>query len=214
MQVGQRFDQSQSDARARSLVAPLGLIVAFEDVWQGVGCDAVAGVSHADAQPSVCSHYGHADGSLFCEFDGVREQVVEDGGDDFRVEVDGWQIVCYAVSELYAWIAEEFLVVQAYFPDKRSQVAACHGESSVLRLRLSEFQYLAGQVVQPLGTLLNHLHLAAAAVSQAAVGGKVVQGAEDERQRCAQFVGNVGEEAQPLLVQLLLLPVLHPCHLQ
>ena len=65
------------------MLAP-GLIVAFEDVGQCFAVDAVARILDHDANMSftVCIH-NQVNTSLVGIFDGIRQQIVKDGSDDF-----------------------------------------------------------------------------------------------------------------------------------
>ena len=111
---------------------------------------------------------------------------------------------------LHLGIAVQGFVVEAYLANQLTDVATSHRKPPVLRLRLAKLQYVVDQTPQPFGTLLDHGHLPAGVLRQAAVLKQVVDGTEDECQRCAQFVGDICKEPQALLVHLLLLLTLAP----
>ena len=53
----------------------------------------------------------------------------------------------------------QFLVLQTDFVDQRHYIAPAYAEFLVLRLCLSEFQYLVDKVQQPDGTLMDDGYL-------------------------------------------------------
>ena len=80
-----------------------------------------------------------------------------------------------------------------------------HREAAVLGLRLAELQNLVDEVQQALRTGMDAVHLLGEHFRQAGVGHQVFQRTHNQRERRAQLVGDVGKEAQALLVQLLFL---------
>ena len=83
VQVGKRFDKSQSYSCARCLMASLGLVVTVEDVGEGIGGYSIARVGHMNEYPVVfLGLCGDIDAPLLGVLDGIGEQVVENGRDD------------------------------------------------------------------------------------------------------------------------------------
>ena len=139
VQVGQRLDECQSYACARCLMAALHLVIAVEDVWQCLCCDAVARVGHADQQLSVVvRRYGDVDATLLCVLHCVGKQVVEHGGYDLRVEIHLGQAVLLVIRDGHLAVAVQLPVVQYDFPDELPDVAPCYGQPPVLCLGFSE----------------------------------------------------------------------------
>ena len=106
VQIGQRTHKGETDACARSLMTTLGLVVALEDVRQRIGGNAMSGITHGDMQHSLGIALDiDSDVALFGVLDGVGEQVVEDGGDHLRIEIDLGKIGRDVVGELHLGIA-------------------------------------------------------------------------------------------------------------
>ena len=157
--------------------------------------------------PVVGTFHIDGDGPLLCIFHRVREQVVHDGGDDLRVEEHGRQVIIHVENGLYARVAVQFLEVQADFAHEVAHVATRHGEPPVLRFGLTELQDAVDEIAQALCVGEDGAHTAAVVLRQSAVVLQVFKWSENESERCAQFVGHIGEEAQPLLVEFLSLHV-------
>ena len=106
VQIGQRTHKGETDACARSLMTTLGLVVALEDVRKRIGGNAMSGITHGDMQHSLGIALDiDSDVALFGVLDGVGEQVVEDGGDHLRIEIDLGKIGRDVVGELHLGIA-------------------------------------------------------------------------------------------------------------
>ena len=106
VQIGQRTHKGETDACARSLMTSLGLIVALEDVRQRIGGNAMSGITHGDMQHSLGIALDiDSDVALFGVLDGVGKQVVEDGGDYLRIEINLGKIGRDVVGELHLGIA-------------------------------------------------------------------------------------------------------------
>ena len=182
VKVGERFYESQSDARSRCLMSVVCLIVTLEYVRQGFGADAVACVGNRYAYHSVVCHaYGCADAAFFGIFNGIREQIVQHGGYDFGVEVDVWQIFVDVEFELHLRISVQLVVVETDFVHKFTQIALCHGKAAVLRLGFSELQNLVNQFAQSVCALLNHRNASAARLRKLFVVCQIFERTEDER---------------------------------
>ena len=117
------------------------------------------------------------------------------------------------IGELHLGVAIQLLVVEADLPHELSDVAPGHGEAAVLCLCLPELQDFADEAAESLGTLLYHGHPAACCRRQLAVVLQIFQWPEDEGEGSAQLVGDVGEEPEALLVELLFLLVFAPFQL-
>ena len=159
---------------------------------------------------------GHTDidAAQFGVFRRIRQQIGHNGGDDLRVEVDGWKVGADAVHHLHILVVVEFLEVEHDFLHEAPDVAPCHGESAVLRLGLPEFKNLVDEVAQPLGTLADVLQLTVGGGWQVVRVDQVFERTEDERQGSPQLVCDIGEEPQPFLIEFLFLHVLHAGHLE
>ena len=152
MELHERLHQGQSDARTRSLVVALLLIVAFEDVGQGLRTDAVARVADADGRRARHAFFllavdADGDASLGSVLDGVRYEVVQDDGHDLGVKVEHMPALAADV-EVELVVRVQFLVAQADFLHQFAQVGTFHAEAAVLRLRLAELQQAVDEVQQ------------------------------------------------------------------
>ncbi len=182
VKVGERFYESQSDARSRCLMSVVCLIVTLKDVRQGFGADAVACVGNRDAYHSVVCHaYGCTDAAFFGIFNGIREQIVQHGGYDFGVKVDVWQIFIDVEFELHLRISVQLVVVETDFAHKFAQIALSHSKAAVLRLGFSELQNLVNQFAQSVCALLNHRNAPAARLRKLLVVCQDLERTEDER---------------------------------
>ena len=215
MEVGERLDECQSDACSGGLMRALGLIIALEDMRQGVGGDAIACVGHADddAFVAVGTHF-HVDVSLLGVLDCVREEVVEHGSDDLRVEVNKWQVFVHLARERHLRVVVQFPVVAAKLADERADVSLCHRELCFALLYLPELQQLVDERLQLVGVSDDAGNALSVHGRQAVVVSEVGKRSRDQRQRRAQFVCEIGEELHALLVQHLSLHVLTSLHFE
>ena len=214
VQLSERLDQCQPYARPRSLMVTLGLIVAFEDVWQRLWCNAVARVSHGNAQFAVSMLHRRRDATLVGIFDGIRQEIVHDGSNDFRVEPYHRQSFSYVAGYLYFGISIQLLVVEAYLAYKLSYVSSCYRQPPILCFGFPELQYFVDKVSEAFGTFMNHRHMMATQLRQSTILHQVVKRSEDKCQWSAQFVSHISKESQAFLVHLLFLLTLTPFQFQ
>ena len=175
------------------------LVIAFEDVGQCLGADAVARVAHADDRAGLavgCFLPADAerDSSFRSVFDGVGKEVVQDDGQDFRVEIEHMVALAPDV-EVEFVVRVQFLVAQADFLHQLAQVGMFHAEAAVLRLRLAEFEQLVDQVQQAGGAVADEADAVGMFGRERLVGEQVFERPHDEGEWRAQFVGDVGVEA-------------------
>ena len=174
-------------------------------MWQSLLADAVAGILDRDYYLAICLPQCEADASPRGIFDGVGNQIVEYGADDFAVKVDVNRLFRYRNVESHVRIAVEILETVADFGYEGLQIGMCHGEAAVLGLCLAELQNLIDEVEEPFRAGMNALYLSGEYFRQTDICHQIFERPHDESEWSSEFMRDIGEEAQAFLVEFLFL---------
>lgn len=101
-------------------------------------------------------------------------------------------------------IVIEFLESHADFLNQCSKIGAGYSLLAVLCFSFPEFQNVIDEIEQPLGTGVDAGNLLVGENRQALVFHQIFQRTEDEGERCAKFMSDIGKEAQSLLIDFLI----------
>ena len=143
--------------------------------------------------------------SFVSVFDRIRKEVVENGRHDLGIIIYRRNVGSYKYSDGDARFPVQLFEIQPNIHHEFAQIALGYCQSAVLGFGLSELQYLVDEVTQAASTLMNQFHLSAVVLWHVAVVGQVFQRTENQCERRAQFVSDVGKEVEAFFVQFLFL---------
>ena len=194
-------------------MAPLGLIVAVEDVLQFLLGNADARVGHGELQAGqslLLDDAGpDADGAaLGGELEGVGEQVAQDALHVVGREPDVLAVVLGRHAELQAAAAGGLGETLYAAGDELQGVALLYIEGELVGLDLIERDEFIDERLHLAGVLDGHGQVGAVLLAQLLTG-DAAQGGDDERQRRLELMADGGEEVELGAVDLLDLGLLH-----
>ena len=192
--------QREAHAVTAGAIAALGLEEAVEHVRERVGRNAAAVVAHAQQRAAVGLRQRHLDAAVPAhELRGVRDQVRDAALDLHRVHVDFERLVrARRLDQLVAVARRERTRLVERAPQQHVEREPLAPEGELALLEPVHVEDLDDQLEHAARVPLRHLDLLAHARREpgARIAQQVVERPEHQRQRRAELVANVDEEAR------------------